>query len=267
MVEKQQKPLFSEVYGHGDDVVLVHGWGMHCGFWREFAQQLGQKYRVTCLDLPGHGKSPMTDDYSPENIAELLMKSAPDNAHWIGWSLGATLVLYLGEIFSERVKTIGLIAGNPKFSRCSDWLSGLENPVLDQFSMNLIQDFKSTLYRFLKVQTFGLENSRQTYRRLKDRLDECETPNPDALRYGVEILKSADRREYLRTTEKPVLVILGKRDSLVPVAVSESIVQLNSAIDPSVVSEAGHIPFVTHQEKCFEKVIRFLSRYSVDRDA
>lgn len=246
---------------------MVHGWGMHGGFWREFAQRLGRNYRVTCLDLPGHGQSAMIDGYSPENVASLLAQSAPDKAHWIGWSLGATLVLFLCDLFPERVKTIGLVAGSPKFSSGSNWQYGLENQVLDQFNWNLIEDFNLTLLRFLKVQTFSLKTSRQTYRSLKDRLNECQPPHPEALTAGVEILKSADQRECLRTLKKPVLVLLGAKDSLVPVGVSESIKRLNPAVDLIVIEGAGHIPFITHQEKCLVEISNFLDQYSIGFNA
>ncbi|MGR9106603.1 MAG: alpha/beta fold hydrolase, partial [Gammaproteobacteria bacterium] len=213
-------PIFSETIGSGEDVVLVHGWAMHGGFWRDFAEELARDFRVTCLDLPGHGRSAPIQDYSPENIASLLAEAAPKNAHWIGWSLGATLVLFLSSLFPERVKTIGLVAGNPKFSRDSDWPHALQHEVLDQFNRNLGDDFTRALFRFLKIQTFGLETFLETYQTLKDRLLERGIPHPDALRAGVEILKFADQREHLRSVQKPILALFGTEDALVPVGVA-----------------------------------------------
>jgi pimeloyl-[acyl-carrier protein] methyl ester esterase len=260
-------PIFSETSGRGEDVVLVHGWGMHGGFWREFAEELARHYRVTCLDLPGHGRSSAIDDYSPENIAALLARTAPETAHWIGWSLGAILVLFLDGLFPERVKTIGLFAGNPKFSRGPDWRHALEREILDQFNRNLTADFRLTLFRFLKAQTLGLESSQETYRTLKNRLNECEAPHPEALSAGVEILKSADQRERLRSLRKPVLAVLGTEDSLVPVGVSESLKELNPSIDCRVIQDAGHIPFITHRDACLAEVLRFLNKAGAGSNA
>ncbi|MGH8551364.1 MAG: pimeloyl-ACP methyl ester esterase BioH [Methylococcales bacterium] len=265
--ERPSNPIFSETLGQGEDVVLVHGWGMHGGFWREFAQGLARRYRVTCLDLPGHGLSAPIDDYAPEKIAALLAGSAPDTAHWIGWSLGATLVLFMTGLFPECVKSVGLVAGNPKFASDPDWQHALRTEVLDQFNRNLLDDFKPTLLRFLKVQTLGLESSRETYRAMKSRLNERKAPHPQALCAGVEILKCADQRERLRSLKKPVLVLLGTQDSLVPVGVSESIMRLNPSVDLCVIQNAGHIPFITHRDECLAEVLRFLSRQGANSNA
>ncbi|MGH8557538.1 MAG: pimeloyl-ACP methyl ester esterase BioH [Methylococcales bacterium] len=262
-----KSPIFSESLGRGEDVVLVHGWAMHGGFWKEFAEELARVYRVTRLDLPGHGRSAPIDDYAPEKIATLLARSAPESAHWIGWSLGATLVLFLSGLFPERVKTIGLIAGNPKFSKDPDWPHAIKREVLDQFNRNLCEDFTGTLLRFLKFQTLGLKFSQQTYRTLKNRLNECEAPHPQALSAGVEILKFADRREQLKSAGKPVLILLGMQDSLVPVGVGESLKALNPSVDVCVIQNAGHIPFITHRDECLVEVFRFLSKQGMGSSA
>lgn len=252
-------PVYSETRGQGEDVVLVHGWAMHGGFWREFAEELARSYRVTCLDLPGHGRSAPIDDYAPERIVALLARSAPEEAHWIGWSLGATLVLFLSGLFPERVKTVGLIAGNPKFASDPEWQYALKRDVLDQFHRNLLENFTLTLLRFLKAQTVAMKSSAELYRTLKKRLDECASPQPEALAAGVEILKSADQREQLRTLGKPVFALLGTEDSLIPVGVKEELIKLNSAMDCRVIQDAGHIPFITHRDRCLVEVLRFLS--------
>ena len=247
--------------------MLVHGWGMHCGFWREFAIALAANYRVTCVDLPGHGRSAAIEDYRPENIATLLAHSTPDKAHWIGWSLGATLVLFLAGLFPERVKSIGLIAANPKFSQDEDWPHAIKHEVLDQFNRNLIENFKPTLFRFLKVQTLGMESPRQSYRILKKRLNESTAPQPDALSAGVRTLKFADRRKQLESLEKPILAILGAKDSLVPVGVGDALSRLNPSIECRIIPNAGHIPFFTHRSQCLAEVVRFLRKQTANRDA
>jgi pimeloyl-[acyl-carrier protein] methyl ester esterase len=266
-VGKCADPVFAETCGRGEDVVLVHGWGMHGGFWKEFARELALSYRVTSLDLPGHGHSAPIGDYSAENMAMLLSGSAPKSAHWIGWSLGATLVLVLSGLFPDRVKSLTLVAGNPKFSKAPDWPHALEKEILDVFYRNLIGDFGPSLFRFLKIQTLGLDSPRERYRALKERLNERAVPHPEALSSGVEILKHADYRERLRSLRIPVLALFGTKDSLVPVGVSGSLQKLNPSIECCIIPEAGHMPFFTHREKCLAEVFRFLGRSRVGADA
>ena len=260
VIDPRHSRLFCQTFGQGEDVVLIHGWGMHGGFLCDFAERLAQTYRVTILDLPGYGGSPMLADWSAENIASLLAASVPEKAHWIGWSLGATLVLFLSGLFPGRVRSIGMIAGNPRFSAGKAWPHAMQRNVLLDFQRDLREDSELTLLRFLKLQTMEMENSRQVYSHLKTRLKD-HPPHPDALAAGVDILLSADLRDRLRTLPQPVLVLLGARDTLVPVAVGESISRLNASIEVNVLRKAGHIPFITHRDQCLTAVLAFLAKH------
>ena len=255
--------LYVESSGQGEHVVLVHGWGMHSGFWREFADLLRHNYRVSCVDLPGHGRSAMIDEFNLPVVAQTLADQITGCAHWIGWSLGASIVLRLAADYPERVNSVGLIAGNPKFNKAKDWLVGMDGQVLDQFYDNLKRDYRKTLQRFLKLQTRGMANPKSMYGRLRDRLDESAVPHPDALSCGVNILKFADLRSILATIQHPILVVLGTEDSLVPVAVGPAMKSLSPAICLSIIEQAGHIPFISHVTETFDVVSSFLQRQSV----
>ncbi|MHB8535916.1 MAG: alpha/beta fold hydrolase, partial [Sulfuricaulis sp.] len=63
--------IFYERSGHGPDVVLVHGWGLHGGVWADIARGLSKDFRVTVPDLPGHGRSRAcrAPEFTPEALA------------------------------------------------------------------------------------------------------------------------------------------------------------------------------------------------------
>lgn len=69
--------IYLETYGKGKPIVLVHGWAMHTGIWREFAKQLALNYQVTCIDLPGHGRSEKIDPFTLERISDELVNIIP----------------------------------------------------------------------------------------------------------------------------------------------------------------------------------------------
>ncbi|MFI3219142.1 MAG: alpha/beta fold hydrolase, partial [Methylococcales bacterium] len=86
--------LYSETYGSGKPITLVHGWAMHSGIWRDFSQSLAEHYQVTCIDLPAHGRSDRLDQFNLENVSDALVNALPNQPScWLGWSLGATIVL------------------------------------------------------------------------------------------------------------------------------------------------------------------------------
>ncbi|WP_205352098.1 alpha/beta fold hydrolase, partial [Vibrio cholerae] len=80
--------LYWQVSGQGQDLVLVHGWGMNGAVWQQTAQALSDHFRVHVVDLPGYGHSTEQHAASLEEIAQALLENAPRNAIWVGWSLG-----------------------------------------------------------------------------------------------------------------------------------------------------------------------------------
>jgi pimeloyl-[acyl-carrier protein] methyl ester esterase len=258
----QENGLYSEIYGHGPDVVMVHGWGMHTGMWRDLAMQLAEQCRVTCLDLPGHGRSPMTPDFSVAGLGRALLNAAPERAHWIGWSLGATLVIDLAARFSERVRAIVVMAGNPRFTRADDWPTGLDPALLDGMASNLTLDCQTALLRFLALQTVGLPGAKGQFKTLRERLLECTAADLDALRGGLEILQTADVRPAMLQISCPALVLLGAKDTLVPVRSGEAMLALCPAAQLQVIDGAGHMPFVSHPKETVACLRRFLPRES-----
>ncbi len=114
--------IHQQTYGKGKSIVMVHGWAMHSGIWRDFAQQLAQDYQVTCIDLPGHGRSERIDSFTLDRISETLVNAVSNESScWLGWSLGATVVLDLARRYPERVNSLILLAGNPAFIQSAHW--------------------------------------------------------------------------------------------------------------------------------------------------
>ena len=117
-------PIYTETHGQGKPVVLVHGWAMHTGMWRSFARRLAERYRVTCVDLPGHGLSGKIDPFTLPLVCEQLARQLPDQAsQWLGWSLGGSVALEMVRRYPERVASVVLLASNPRFVQECDWPS------------------------------------------------------------------------------------------------------------------------------------------------
>ena len=67
---------------------MVHGWGLHGGIWKPLLPLLEAHFRVTCVDLPGHGRSGWQGEETLDAMAGALLSVAPAGAAWLGWSLG-----------------------------------------------------------------------------------------------------------------------------------------------------------------------------------
>jgi len=259
--------LYWETLGRGPDLVLVHGWGMHSGIWRDFAEMLAKKVRVTVVDLPGHGRSENIADFSIANLADVLLAVAPECAHWLGWSLGALPVLHIADQCPNRARSAIVVAGSARFmadtKSCgeeNDW-PGTDAAVFAQFASALEENYESTIRHFLGLQTFGMENARLLVKALADRVAECDPPDRSALRGGLDLLRQADLRDVWRRVVIPSLVILGAQDRLIPKSAGASMQGLNPRSELHVIDGAGHLPFLTHPAETASFITDFLARH------
>ena len=250
--------LHQQTFGTGKSIVLVHGWAMHSGIWRDFAMQLAQHYQVTCIDLPGHGHSDNLATFSLEQVADALVAAVADEQScWLGWSLGATVVMDIARSYPERVISLILLAGNPLFTSTEQW-PGMKVDLLEAFAEQLMLDGPATLLRFLSLQVAQLPDYKTLLRTLKAAIMERATANLDTLQGGLAILKQADLREALAAVQMPILVLLGARDTLVPMAVGEAMQTLAPAIQVLVIDKAGHVPFLSHAHIVLETITQFM---------
>ncbi len=238
--------------------MLVHGWAMHSSIWRDFAQQLAQNYQVTCIDLPGHGHSEKIDSFTLERISEALVNAVSDkNSCWLGWSLGATIVLDITRRFPDRVNSLVLLAGNPAFTQTAQW-PGMNVGLLDAFADKLNEDCQATLLRFLSLQVNNLPDYKTLLRTLKSAVLECNAPDNKTLQGGLDILKHADLRPALTETSVPVSMILGTWDTFVPVSVGQNMQELAPGISLNIIDKAGHVPFLSHPQDVLSIISRFM---------
>jgi len=250
--------LHQQTFGTGKSIVLVHGWAMHSGIWHDFAMQLAEHYQVTCIDLPGHGHSDNLDKFTLEQVADALVAAVPDKQScWLGWSLGSTVVMDIARRYPERINGLVLMTGNPHFT-CTEQWPGMKVELLEAFAEQLTLDAPKTLLQFLSLQVAQLPDYKVLLKNLKAAIMACPTPKLDTLQGGLEILKQADLRTALAEVEVPILVLLGMRDTLVPVTVGEAMQALVPAIQVLVIDKAGHVPFLSHPQIVLETITNFM---------
>ena len=241
--------IHKEVYGHGRPLVMLHGWAMHSGVWRSFAQQLAAHRQVICLDLPGHGRSGQLADYTLEAIADVLCKAIQlEEFSVLGWSFGGLVAIEMANRFPLQVASLSMLASNPKFANSADW-AGVKPEVLDGFAAQLSINTRQTLLRFLALQVSGLPDGKPLLQSLKQAVMECEAPSVSALQEALQILKYCDQRSKLQQYQGPVTLIQGDKDPLVPLTGVLGMQQIQPAIAVHVLERAGHVPFLSHSRQ------------------
>ncbi len=239
--------LHKEIIGSGPDLLLVHGWGMNAAVWQALADTLAADYRVTLVDLPGHGQSP----YEPARpgLAEWtdqLLEAAPEYAVWLGWSLGGSLALQAALQAPQRIRALALVTATPCFARRGDWPHAMPGETLEQFHGSLIRDPRATLDRFLALEVKGGEDPRSVLRQLRARLAEKPAADPAALDNGLDLLRDTDLRGRLGGLATPSLWLYGRRDALVPRRSAQAVAELLPGARIEQIEGAAHAPFLSH---------------------
>lgn len=259
--------LYSDVFpskrskANVQDMVLLHGWGMSSLVWDEIMPDLLKYFRVTVIDLPGFGRSSVPEgDYTLDYLSKHVLTVAPKKAVWMGWSLGALVAMNVAINESDRISALISIAGTPSLIQREGWSYGIPVDVMDQFSRMFDEDVEGTLIRFLALQAKGSRSQREDIRKLKKMLYFHGIPAPQALREGLNILRSVDLRGAVPDICCPTLHVFGDHDHLVPAQTAQGIKKLMPVSSVVRIEDVSHIPFVSNPESFLLSIQEFLSR-------
>lgn len=254
-------PIYIGSSGQGPDMVLLHGWGMHGGYWSGLVTELEKQFRVHCVDLPGHGYSSYEGEHTINDYVERLMQSLEKfierPAILIGWSLGGLIAQRLTLDHPQLVSRLLLIASTPAFVQRDGWPNATTPEVLQGFADNLANDYKATLNRFLALQVRGSEQQQQGLRELRGQLFSRGEPDQAGLKQGLGLLHDVDLRNELHAITQPVSLLGGERDTLVPQKVFSNIAELIPNVTTNIIPRAGHAPFLSHPIQCLEIIKQF----------
>ncbi len=247
-------------HGQGPELVLIHGWAMHSGIWRETIEALKVEFRVNLVDLPGHGINhdvPLGEDLCA--TAHLLLAELPA-AGWIGWSLGGLITMAAALSRPERIHKMVLVAATPSFIRRDEWPCGMEATVLQAFTTGLGVDLADTQRRFLALQTIGSDAAHATLQRLRATAFGDHPPAKSALQDGLRLLHSSNLVSRLPDCNVPALFLGGSEDKLV----NSQALRLAAASMPcaavQIINGAGHAPFLAQPKMFVESLHGFLDK-------
>jgi len=240
-------------------LVLLHGWGMNAAVWEGLPTALTDGRQQWRIELPGHGVNPFEPHHDSRAAwAEACLEAAPEQAVWIGWSLGGLIALEAALQAPARLQALILLTATPRFVRAPDWPAAMDADVLAQFHDGLLADPTGTLDRFLALQVMGSQAARDTLRILRRELARRPTPLPAALALGLDLLRDTDLRGRIGALACPTLWLFGRRDTLVPAAAGEGIARLLPQARCRVIAGAAHAPFLSHPQETGAAIADFL---------
>jgi pimeloyl-[acyl-carrier protein] methyl ester esterase len=225
--------LWHKTIGNGPSLVLLHGWAFNSDIFQSLIDKYKGNYRITVIDLPGHGRSRDIDG-NIENWCDELIKLIPEQSILLGWSLGGLLSTYIAS--QIEISKLILVAASPCLINNKNWHYGINIEVFNQFAINLKNDSTKSLKRFVSLQSKDKSQLQELYKSIQK-----YPASNNALNNGLEIIINSDLRDIYKDIAVPKTTILGSLDTLVPVKIKEWYETVGSQ---TFIIHSGHLPFI-----------------------
>jgi pimeloyl-ACP methyl ester carboxylesterase len=230
--------------------------------WEDWARGLQGAYRVVRFDLPGGGLSPPdpTGRYDDERACELveglMARYGLDQAALIGNSVGGRIAWRFAAARPERVSRLVLVAPDGFASTGFEYGKAPEVGAITHAMRFALPRF---LVRQNLVASYG-DPDRLEAETVKRYYDLLRAPGARlALIHRMEQTVLTDPRPLLESVDKPVLLLWGQQDRLIPVSNAQDYLDHLPNAERVVLDGAGHLPQEEVPERSLDPVRDFLS--------
>ena len=246
LMQKKMRLAYRDVYGGEEPnppvLLLLHGSPVGVPMLPELIEALARENRVIAPDFPGYDASDRRiPDYSMKAYSvymnQLLDSLGVRSGHVIGYSMGGGVAIQMSHRFPDKVESIVMLSG----------LGVQELELLGSYNLNhAVHAAQLALIWLLHegVPHFGL---------LRD--------FPLNVPYARSFYDSDQRplRGYLQQYRKPMLILHGKEDGLVPLAAARE----HHRIVPQsrlILYEGGHGMVISDAERLAGDINTFIQR-------
>jgi len=245
--------------GTGKAVVLLHGFTESLKMWSGFTAGLSKKYRVVCIDLPGHGKS--------DNLGKVNTMAAMADAVFfvlknlrigkclmVGHSMGGYVTLAFAAKFPKRLKGLTLF-----HSHCfPDNSAEKENrsrtvAIVGQDKFNYVAQFIPSL--------FPIEVHKKFSKQIEQLIQRASKMEKEGLIAALEGMKErADQSELLKTLPFPLQFVIGQKDTRAPLSRLGEMISLPAVSETLLLRECGHMGHIENPETTLSAITTFAKK-------
>ena len=261
--------LAFEIHGSGTPLLAVHGGpGTDHRYFRPYLDPLAETVKLIYLDLPGHGASRATNNYSltamSNALNEVLQTAGVRQTYLLGSSYGGFLSLLFALAHPERVLGLILVGTSASYQFRNESLSIARQKgsaamlaALDQlWSGRLVNDveFHLTWRELLPLYFHRLPLDE--VRQLADRSSYSLMTRKQIL----PTLRAYDVRARLNEIRCPVLIVVGKHDWITAPSQAEELARNLEKSQLTTFHESGHYPFIEENETFIRVAKEWLSK-------
>ncbi len=259
------KPTFMNFQGHqtyvidkgsGSTIMLIHGLGADSSRFQNNIDVLAQSHRVIAIDLLGFGRSDKPDiayhiQLFVEQIKAVLDDRAIDKVTLIGNSMGALVSLQFVKQNPERVNGLVLVAPAFVFGLPAEVSAEkLARAAAPSTQDEMTQYLDRIYHRVVSNETI------QTELRYKQSIGDSKTIQRVAESLGANL--DVFTPQSIASITTPTLLIHGESDGVVPVSLSQKLVELMPDARLVEFSKSGHWPQLEQADMFNEHVLDFV---------
>jgi len=249
-----------KVEGMGTIVVLLHGYLESLDIWSVFSGELMKKFKVICIDLPGHGQSGIiSDTHTMEILAEgvktVLNELNINKCILIGHSMGGYVTMAFADLFPDRLYGYSLFHSTP----FRDTEEKKQNRNREIKLVN--QGKKEMIFNTNVPKAFANDNLKKLKRKVEQALQIAKNTTDEGVKVILEGMKlRRDRSEILSNSKIPVLIILGRKDNYIPFDLIKERIKLNDKGEIYTLENSGHMGFIEEVEESLRALTSFVKR-------
>jgi pimeloyl-ACP methyl ester carboxylesterase len=253
--------IFHSSSGEGDAVVLLHGYPLSGALFERVRDRLDDDYRVVTIDHRGYGQSttpePVTDvaTYASDALA-VLEELGIESAAIGGMSMGGPILFEMYRQNPDVFAAAMLIDTNHMPAGAIE--AGIWNGAHAALEEN---DAVSAIIPFLMPNMLTGETRLVEAPAQVDYLTQAmEQASLDGALGGATVLANRpDSTETLRSMDVPILVVVGREDTVYPVAISEAMVEAAPDAELAVIEGASHAAVFERPEAAAQAMADFLA--------
>ena len=247
------------ITGQGSGLVFLHGFLEDHTIWNDFADRLSDRFTIIQVDLPGFGKSDVIDDVHTMTLMAAAVKHVMDEENvdqciMTGHSMGGYVTLAFAGLYPETLKGLVLFHSHA----AADTEEGKENrnrtiEVVKKDHKNFIISFIPLLFAEQNLERFAKEIKQLQGIALK-------TPADGVIAALAGMREREDRTELLQKLDVPVLFIIGKQDSRIPLEVILPQLSLPKNCEAIILDNVGHMGFIEAEALTYASLEHFFER-------
>ena len=257
----QNKQLSYQTIGSGPILMLVHGFAEDGNIWKnQFKAFPG--FQLVIPDLPGSGESEMIDDMSMEGMAEALkylldQELKRDSLILIGHSMGGYITLAFVDKYPAVVKGFGLFHSSAfadNEEKIATRKKGIEF-IMKNGAIEFLNTSIPNLYapKTKEERTELIEQHKRASERFK---------KAALIAYYESMIKRPDRTSILKHTNVPVLFILGRHDTAIPLQDGLKQSHMPKQAFVYLLENSGHMGMIEEVEKANFLLNEYLVNFS-----